>query len=143
MSRDSALRDYFEHYFGPVFADMAMNPVHRVFPMEYHVHVTRKEKDHGVDFFLRLENGEIRDASFMSEGYVTLLGVCEAICSEVEDKTPAVAMRELTVEHIQAVLQAGHHLHPSVIQFAVDAMHEALLEAIAVAREPWRGLYTK
>jgi len=96
-----------------------------------------------IEFRLRLSDGVITELGFGFEGRPVLLAAGEAVCTLCEGMTSTQALAACTEESLAAELGALPEADFFSLAQVREALRLCLLDAVTVARHPWKGPYVK
>lgn len=96
-----------------------------------------------IEFRLRLLDGVITETGFSFEGRPVLLAAGEAVCQACVGLTVTSALAACTEEAIAAELGELPDSDCWSLAQVREALRACLLDALAVARHPWKGPYVK
>ncbi len=95
-----------------------------------------------MHIFLRIENGKISDARFLTDGCATTIAAGCMACELAIGKTYKEALkisREVILEELGGLPEESTHC----ALLASNTLREALTDYLASKNEPWRRLYKK
>ncbi len=98
--------------------------------------------DDTIEIFIIVEDGKIKEASFMVEGCTTAVAVANAGVRVIRGsflKNAHSITAEKIFEAVGGLPERDHH----VVMLAVDAIRAAALDCERNVRDPWRKLYRR
>jgi NifU-like protein involved in Fe-S cluster formation len=96
-----------------------------------------------IEFRLRLTDGRIAELAFSFEGRPVLLAAGEAVCSLCTGLSVPQALSACTEPAISAELGDLPDSDAWNLVLVRESLRLCLLDALAVARHPWKGPYVK
>jgi len=96
-----------------------------------------------IEFRLRLSDGRISEMTFSFEGRPVLLAAGEVVCTLCSDLSVTQALSACTEQALAAELGELPDSDVWNLMLVRESLRNCLLEAVAVARHPWKGPYVK
>ncbi len=95
-----------------------------------------------LEIFLLARNGDIRSASFYTEGCIYTVACANAMIGMIEGKTVTNAWT-ITPQHLVDFLETLPQKERHCAELAVKALKAALLDLKETERQPWVKFYRK
>ncbi len=95
-----------------------------------------------LEIFLLARNGDIRSASFYTEGCIYTVACANAMIGMIEGKSVTNAWT-ITPRHLVAFLETLPQKERHCAELAVKALKAALLDLKETERQPWIKFYRK
>jgi len=93
-----------------------------------------------IEIFINLENDQISHASYMTNGCLNTNACANSVLNLIENKTIDQAW-EVTPQLVADYLQTLPKDHFHCADLAVDALRQALADAVKTQRTPWKKMY--
>ena len=95
-----------------------------------------------MEIWLKVKNGAIRDASFLTDGCGTTIASGSMVTEMVKGKSVS-EVQSISQQNVLNALGGLPEASQHCALLAVDTLKEAIRDYLAMSREPWKKVYRK